>query len=117
MATTAATGDVAVLDRLFEVIAERARLRPEGSYVVKLLDGGLPAIAAKVREEADEVIEAAGAADSTHTAREAADVLFHLWVLLAHAGVEPGAVYAELEARFGVGGLQEKAARSAASES
>lgn len=101
-----------ILDRLFQVIRARGQERPEGSYVVSLLDGGQPAIAAKVREEAEELIEAAGSLDTDHIAREAADLLFHTWVLLASAGVEPEAVYSELTRRFGTGGLAEKASRA-----
>ncbi len=101
-----------VLDRLFDVIESRRATRPERSYVVSLLDGGHAAIAAKVREEAEELIEAASRDDAGHTAAEAADLLFHSWVLLASVGVAPEAVYAVLEARFGIGGHEEKAGRS-----
>lgn len=101
-----------VFERLGAVIEQRRRERPEGSYVVQLLDGGHAAIAAKVREESDELIEAAAGNDAAHTAHEAADLLFHTLVLLSHAGVEPAAVYDELDRRFGTGGLAEKAARS-----
>jgi phosphoribosyl-ATP pyrophosphohydrolase len=100
-----------VLDRLFEVIEARRSARPQGSYVVSLLDGGHAAISAKVREEAEELIEAAAADDRAHTAEEAADLLFHCWVMLADADVQPEAVYRVLEARFGIGGLEEKAGR------
>jgi phosphoribosyl-ATP pyrophosphohydrolase len=100
-----------VLDRLYSVIEARRRERPEGSYVVRLLDGGVPAIAAKIREEAEELIEAAGEADARHSAEEAADLLFHVWTLLGHIELPPGEVFEILEARFGIGGLVEKAAR------
>lgn len=101
-----------ILARLFDVIQDRKRTRPEGSYVVQLLDGGVPKIAAKVREEAEEFIEAAGQDDASHTAEEAADLLFHVCVLLGHADVAPDQVLAVLEKRFGLGGLEEKAARA-----
>ena len=100
-----------VLDRLFDVIDDRRRERPAGSYVVQLLDGAPASLAAKVREEAEELIEAAAGADRAHTVHEAADLLFHVLVLLADAGVRPDDVYGALESRFGVGGLEEKAAR------
>lgn len=103
-----------ILARLFDVIEERRRLRPDGSYVVQLLDGGVPAIAAKIREEADEVIEAGGEHDPAHLAHEVADLLFHTWLLMAHEGVAPDDVYAVLAARFGTGGLVEKARRGTA---
>ncbi|MCP4005489.1 MAG: phosphoribosyl-ATP diphosphatase [bacterium] len=100
-----------ILDRLAEVVSQRARHRPTGSYVVSLLDGGTPAIAAKLREETEELIEAAGADDADHTAHEAADLLFHLWVLLAACELPVQRVYEQLERRFGTSGLAEKAAR------
>lgn len=100
-----------VLPRLVQLIDERSRLRPDGSYVVSLLEGGLTAIAAKVREEADELIEAAQGDDFDHTAHEAADLLFHVCVLLAHADVSFDKVLAVLESRFGVGGFEEKRSR------
>jgi phosphoribosyl-ATP pyrophosphohydrolase len=101
-----------ILDRLFAVIRERSEERPDESYVVSLLDGGIPRIAEKIREEAEEFIEAAAGDDAGHTAREAADLLFHAWVLLSAAGVEPADVYRVLEERFGVGGIEEKASRT-----
>ena len=102
-----------ILDRLFGVIRDRQSQRPAGSYVVSLLDGGWEAIEAKVREEAGEVVAAARDESDAALAHEAADLLFHLWVLLASRDVEPRHVYAELGRRFGLGGLEEKAARSA----
>lgn len=101
-----------VLDRLFEVIERRRDERPSGSYVVALLDGGLPAISDKVREEADEVVRAACGESDEALAREVADLVFHVFVLLAARGVGPEATYRELARRFGIGGLEEKAARS-----
>ena len=103
--------DASVLERLHAVIEERRSASPETSYVAKLLAAGAEAIAEKVREESEELIEAAASRDPEHTAQEAADLVFHAFVLLAEAGVEPSAVYAELEARFGTSGLVEKASR------
>lgn len=100
------------LSRLTSLIAERKRLRPEGSYVVSLFDGGHEAIAAKVSEEAAELIEAAGEDDLKHTAHEAADLLFHVCVLLENSGVTLDQVTSELESRFGISGLEEKASRT-----
>ena len=106
-----------ILDQLFEVIRSRRAERPPGSYVVSLLDGGWAAIEAKVREEAGEVVAAAKDESDAALAHEAADLLFHLWVLLASRGVEPEDVYAELGRRFGLSGLEEKAARSGKDDS
>ena len=100
--------DADVIERLERVIESRMRERPEASYVARLLAGGEPELSAKLREESEELI-AAGARDET--VHEAADLLFHLLVLLASRGVEFAAVRAELERRFGIGGLTEKAAR------
>ena len=105
-----------VLSRLVDLIDERKRLRPADSYVVNLLDGGVDAIGAKVREEALELIEAAGKQDADHTAHEAADLLFHVCVLLSHADVSFEKVLEVLGGRFGVSGLEEKASRAAKQE-
>ena len=105
----------AVLDALFEVIRKRQQQRPDGSYVVQLLDGGWEAISAKVTEEAAETIDAARDESDEALAREVSDLIFHVWVLLASRGVSPGAVYTELGRRFGIGGLVEKASRATAS--
>ena len=110
---TSEGGDARVLDRLAETIDARASAAdPESSYVARLLAGGLDAIAAKVREEAEELIEASAAGDPQHVAHEAADLLFHAFVLLRHADVAPERVYAELARRAGVSGLVEKAQRA-----
>jgi len=96
---------------LYEVLRQRVRERPAESYVSELLDGGMAAIGAKVCEEAQELVAAAEGDDPTHTVHEAADLLFHVWVLLANAGIEPAEVYRELERRSGTSGLAEKASR------
>ena len=100
-----------ILDRLFEIVSARRDERPDGSYVVKLLDGGWPAIAKKVREEAEEVVVAGRDESDEALAHEVADLLFHVWVLMASRELAPDAVYAELDRRFGIGGLEEKASR------
>jgi phosphoribosyl-ATP pyrophosphohydrolase len=100
-----------VVARVAEVIAKRRRERPGKSYVVSLLDAGLPKINAKISEEAGELCEALPAGDAPHTAHEAADLLFHVLVGLEAAGVAPDAVFAELARRFGVSGIDEKESR------
>jgi phosphoribosyl-ATP pyrophosphohydrolase len=102
--------DADLIERLERVIESRMRERPESSYVAQLLAGGEPALSAKLREEAEELIAAALRGETVH---EAADLVFHLLVLLASRGVQFAAVRAELERRFGTGGLAEKAARPA----
>jgi phosphoribosyl-ATP pyrophosphohydrolase len=100
-----------VLDRVYAVIRSRKRERPAGSYVVALLEAGIGGIGGKVREESAELVEAAGGGDPAEVAAEAADLLFHVFVLLGAVDVAPSAVYEVLERRFGVGRLAEKAAR------
>jgi phosphoribosyl-ATP pyrophosphohydrolase/phosphoribosyl-AMP cyclohydrolase len=72
---------------LWRTVVDRVRERPEGSYVASLAEAGVSRAAQKLGEEAIEAALAATAADGT-LAAEAADVLFHLYVLLAVAGVD-----------------------------
>lgn len=101
-----------ILDRLFEIVSARRDERPDGSYVVELLDGGWSAIAEKVREEAEEVVVAGRDESDEALTHEVADLFFHVWVLMASRELSPDAVYAELARRFGIGGLEEKASRN-----
>jgi phosphoribosyl-AMP cyclohydrolase / phosphoribosyl-ATP pyrophosphohydrolase len=100
-----------VLTRVADVIAERRRTRPEKSYVVSLLDAGLPKISGKIAEESRELIEALPENDAAHTAHEAADLIFHALVGLEAAGVSLDEVFAQLRKRFGISGIDEKASR------
>lgn len=108
--------DPSILAALESVIAARKANPPPGrSYVAKLIEGGVPAIGAKVVEEAAEVVEAAdepGIEGRAHLVREAADLLFHTLVMLGHRGVALAEVEAELGRRFGIGGIEEKEARA-----
>jgi phosphoribosyl-ATP pyrophosphohydrolase/phosphoribosyl-AMP cyclohydrolase len=88
-----------VLSRLAATVASRARTRPEGSYTVRLLDAGVPKISQKVGEESVEVVVAANSEDDQRLASEAADLLYHLLVLLQARGVPLDAVWQELEGR------------------
>ena len=100
------------LDRLFATIAERQKAGDAGnSYTAKLLSQGVEKCAKKFGEEAIEAVLASVSGDKTHLAAESADVLYHLAVLWAAAGVTPEDVYAALEKREGQSGLAEKAAR------
>lgn len=85
--------------RLWRTIAERARERPEGSYTARLLEEGTPAVARKVGEEAVEVVTAALSESDERVVSEAADLVYHLYVLLAARGIDLSAVEDELEAR------------------
>lgn len=88
-----------LLTRLARTLAERARARPAGSYTAQLLDAGVAAVARKVGEEAVETVVAATAEDDARLASEAADLLYHLLVLLQARQVPLHRVLAELDAR------------------
>ena len=99
------------LKRLETIIAERRTGDPAQSYVANLTAKGRAQIAQKVGEEAVETVIAAMAGDPEGLTKEAADLLFHLGILLADAGLSFDDVFAELDAREGVSGLAEKAGR------
>jgi phosphoribosyl-ATP pyrophosphohydrolase/phosphoribosyl-AMP cyclohydrolase len=84
---------------LWRTISERAATRPDGSYTAKLLNDGTPAVARKVGEEAVELVTAALAETDQRVVEEAADVLYHLYVLLAARGLDIAAVEDELARR------------------
>ena len=99
------------LDRLETVIAERRAASSDSSYVASLFAKGREKIAQKVGEEATETVIAALSGDPAKLTSEAADLLFHLLVLLADGDVGIDDVLAELDRRDGVSGIAEKAAR------
>ncbi|MDF2640095.1 MAG: phosphoribosyl-ATP diphosphatase [Novosphingobium lindaniclasticum] len=99
------------LARLEATIATRRAADPESSYVAKLHAKGLGKIAQKLGEEATETVIAALTEDDRALTGEAADLIFHLMVLLGARDVPFAAVLAELDRREGVSGIAEKAAR------
>lgn len=99
------------IDRLFDVIASRKGGDTEASYTAKLFARGTDKIAQKLGEEAVETVIAAVTKDRDGTVGESADLLYHLLVLWADAGIRPEDVLAELERREGTSGVAEKAAR------
>ena len=100
------------IDRLFATIAARkAAGDSSASYTAKLLSEGVAKCAKKFGEEAVEAVLASVSGDKNHLAAESADVLYHLLVLWAAAGVTPDDVYAALKKREGQSGLAEKASR------
>jgi phosphoribosyl-ATP pyrophosphohydrolase len=105
---------VDTLDRLTATIAARRTAEPGSSYTASLLAQGVPHIARKLGEEAIETVIAALSGDAKAVTGEAADLLFHLLVLLDAAKVPLTDVLAELDRREGVSGLAEKAARPGA---
>lgn len=100
-----------ILERLEQVIASRCGGDPETSYVARLNAGGVEKIAQKLGEEAVEAIIAALGQDREALVGEAADLLFHLLVLLGHKDIELAEVLAELDRRQGISGIAEKASR------
>jgi len=100
-----------VLDQLSKVLEERKQASPDSSYVARLYSKGLDAILKKIGEEATETVMAAKDGDPAKVIYETADLWFHSLVLLAHLGLGPEDVLGELERRFGLSGLAEKAAR------
>ncbi len=102
-----------VLDRLEATIRARRDAPADASYTASLFAKGRPKIAQKLGEEAVETVIAACSGDDPSIVPEAADLLFHLAVLLADAGLSFDDVRAELARREGVSGHDEKAARTA----
>ncbi len=99
------------LSRLEQVIAERSHASPDSSYVAKLNAKGIEKIAQKLGEESTEAVIAALSGTSEDLVGEAADVLFHLLVLLQAKDIALADVMAELDRREGTSGLVEKASR------
>ena len=99
------------LNRLFATIIARKGADPSRSYTASLLAKGMEKCAKKFGEEAVEAVIAAVQGDKAALAAESADVLYHLAVVWAAAGLTPEDVYAVLKGREARSGLEEKAAR------
>ena len=99
------------LHRLSETIASRKQADPDSSWTARLLGQGPEKCAEKFGEEAIEAIIEAVKGDRETLTREAADVLYHLFVMLASRDLGLNDVLAELERREGTSGIAEKAAR------
>jgi phosphoribosyl-ATP pyrophosphohydrolase len=100
-----------ILDKLAEILEERKQADPESSYVARLHTKGLDAILKKIGEEATETVMAAKDGDASKIVYETADLWFHTLVLLSSQGLGPNDVLKELERRFGLSGIEEKASR------
>ncbi len=106
------TAETDPLGRLYQAIVDRRGADPDTSYTAKLFSRGRAKIAQKLGEEAVEAVIEAIRGDRDGLAEESADLLYHLLVLWADAGIEPADVWAILARREGVGGIAEKAGRA-----
>jgi len=108
-----------IIERLYQTLQERKSADPESSYVASLYSKGAAKMAEKITEEAEETIveglrlEKSPADETIREAlkQESADLIFHLWVLLAHYDITPADVGQVLEGRFGTSGHEEKSNR------
>ena len=101
-----------ILDAVYQVVQDRKQNPSEKSYVASLYAKGLDKILGKIGEEATEVAVAGKGGEVNEVVSEVADLWFHTLVLLSYYDLPPEKIYAELERRFGLSGLEEKASRT-----
>jgi phosphoribosyl-ATP pyrophosphohydrolase len=101
-----------ILQQLAHVLEQRKADSPDKSYVAGLYAKGLDTILKKIGEEATETVIAAKGGDKQQIIYECADLWFHCMVLLASQNLSPDDVLTELQRRFGLSGLEEKAQRT-----
>ena len=101
-----------VLQQLAQVLEQRKQESADSSYVASLYAKGLDKILKKIGEEATETIIAAKDGDKEQIIYETADLWFHCMIMLADQGLGPENVLQELQRRFGLSGLEEKAQRN-----
>jgi phosphoribosyl-ATP pyrophosphohydrolase len=99
------------LQLLFKTILERKANPTDSSYTASLISKGLDKILKKLGEESTELVIAGKGGERDEIIYETADLLYHTLVLLAYHDVSLDEVYGELRRRFGMSGLEEKAAR------
>ena len=102
-----------IINRLSLLLRERKNSPNSSSYTSQLFIEGTEKIIAKIKEESEELIESAEAdvLDKDSIIHEAADLLFHVMVLLANEDIDPSKILEELEKREGISGLEEKSKR------
>ncbi|PPC89883.1 MAG: phosphoribosyl-ATP diphosphatase [Methylobacter sp.] len=100
-----------ILQQLAQILEERKLASADSSYVAGLYAKGIDSILKKIGEEATETVIAGKSGDNRQIVYETADLWFHTLVLLAYQGLTPNDVLAELQRRFGLSGLDEKAQR------
>jgi len=101
-----------ILAQLMQVLEQRKQADSDSSYVASLYAKGLDSILKKIGEESAETIIAAKDGDAKQIVYEMADLWFHCLVLLSQQGLSAQQVLQELERRFGLSGLEEKASRN-----
>lgn len=107
-----ANADHDILDAIYQIVQERKQLGDgEQSYVKSLFDKGLDKILSKIGEEATETAVAGKGGDRDEIVYEVADLFFHVLILLGYYDLPPEKIYAELNRRFGMSGIEEKANR------
>jgi phosphoribosyl-ATP pyrophosphohydrolase/phosphoribosyl-AMP cyclohydrolase len=110
----APAGDI--LEAVYRVIQQRRDNPSEKSYVASLFAKGLDKILGKIGEEATETAVAGKGGNAEDVVYEAADLFFHVLVLLGYYDLPPERIYAELRRRFGLSGIEEKAGRNREAE-
>lgn len=104
------------LEKLTKILESRKQSDAGESYVASLYEKGLDRILGKINEETNETLSAAKEEDLNHLIHEVADLWFHCMVLLAYKNTSYKAVIDELNTRFGISGLVEKAQRKTANK-
>ena len=100
------------LQKLADILEQRKSAKADHSYVASLYEAGLDQILDKISEEAEETVDAAREDNTEHLIHEVADLWFHCMVLLSQKNLSYEDVLVELNQRFGISGLLEKAQRS-----
>jgi phosphoribosyl-ATP pyrophosphohydrolase len=101
-----------ILNSLDEILEQRKQANPDESYTAKLFNDGLDSILKKVGEEATETVIASKSGKKADIIHEVADLWFHTLILLKYHGLDSSSILKELEGRFGLSGLEEKANRN-----
>ncbi len=104
-----------VLKSLDDILEQRKQASPDESYTAKLFNDGLDKILKKVGEEATETVIASKSGKNDDIIHEVADLWFHTMIMLKFHGLDSADVLQELESRFGLSGLEEKANRKKSS--
>jgi len=101
-----------ILKKLADVLESRKNAAPDSSYVASLYHAGTDKILKKLGEEATETVIAGKGGNREEIIYETADLWFHSLVLLSHNDISPQEILTELDRRFGLSGIEEKASRS-----